>query len=629
MGAANRLPSLAQSGSKSPLSLALRKRIIDLKVAGLGVVEIVPFIKDEIPNRTEKQIFSAVNNAISKDFDRWWGALHDAFGDTDPFYAKDSVSRTQSGRVVWEAPVNMSDYAIKGRSASRTPGSPEYWKHIEDSRNNPKNFDRLFKKQAKVSFSEAVQMLPEEDIRKYWAAVDNRDVYQESLIRGRLQTKAAKIIAETAAFRAFSKKIGLKDLWKDPTIREAYKNLTGGYSGTLKDRIVNFKARELSAIDPDTNQRKILPRHTKAANKWWSGLLEGQRLTEQKKWARRDFVFYRNIQELLNMNDITGDDANNFLRTFPHKHHFDQLIAGSTDIDKYFSSEFMPRDLHNHIHNTGVADRLSRHLNKAGIVGYNVTRGGQFPPWFTRVVNKFYRDPEISNRVLSDMMYVATGRPISDHQSYAHFISPLDVESQRRGTGILSEKGHVQDPEYGKGKLLQSMRKVTDNVPIWLKALKVLGGATTGLSIPLSVAEANRYKEEGKHLREDLTKVGMAAPIVGIIPPIIDAAEWAYKQPTVFPGDPYSGMGTQQGILGEGHPGFQDRVRSKPSPIAEENAESVSYDWLEIPKSRQERKMVDPTWRGTGLQEETIGDKITILDRLPEFWNRKRESIWT
>ena len=47
------------------------------------------------------------------------------------------------------------------------------------------------------------------------------------------------------------------------------------------------------------------------------------------------------------------------------------------------------------------------------------------------------------------------------------------------------------------------------------------------------------------------------------------------------------------------------------------------------PTTIPERKMVDPTWRGTGLQEETIGDKITILDRLPEFWNRKRESIWT
>jgi len=40
--------------------------------------------------------------------------------------------------------------------------------------------------------------------------------------------------------------------------------------------------------------------------------------------------------------------------------------------------------------------------------------------------------------------------------------------------------------------------------------------------------------------------------------------------------------------------------------------------------SLQERKMVDPTWRGTGLLE-TQGDKITILDRQ----RRKRENIWT
>ena len=45
-------------------------------------------------------------------------------------------------------------------------------------------------------------------------------------------------------------------------------------------------------------------------------------------------------------------------------------------------------------------------------------------------------------------------------------------------------------------------------------------------------------------------------------------------------------------------------------------------------KNAEERKMVDPTWKGTGLPE-TIGDKSTILDRRPEFWNRKRESIWT
>ena len=46
-------------------------------------------------------------------------------------------------------------------------------------------------------------------------------------------------------------------------------------------------------------------------------------------------------------------------------------------------------------------------------------------------------------------------------------------------------------------------------------------------------------------------------------------------------------------------------------------------------KNIEDRKMVDPTWRGTGLPEETMGDKSTILDKRPEFWNRKRESIWT
>ena len=45
-------------------------------------------------------------------------------------------------------------------------------------------------------------------------------------------------------------------------------------------------------------------------------------------------------------------------------------------------------------------------------------------------------------------------------------------------------------------------------------------------------------------------------------------------------------------------------------------------------KDIEGRKMVDPTWRRTGLLE-TQGDKSTILDRRPEFWNRKRESIWT
>ena len=563
MGAANRLPRVGDN----PLSLAIRKLIIDSKVLGHSPEEIVEIVREEFlierPKSTDKNILNAVRNATQKrDFNRWWGALHDAYGDTDSFYAQNSVSRTQSGRVIWEAPVNISDYAIKGRSAIRTPGSPEYWKAIEGSRDNYKNFDNIFKRQAKVYFSEALEILPKEDIRKYWQAVDNRDVYQESLIRGRLQTKAAKIIADNAAFREFSKKIGLKDLWKDPTIREAYKEFTGGYNETLPDRIRKFKARELSAIDPNTKQRKLLPQHRTAAKKWWEGLSEGQRLAEQKKWARRDFVFYRNMQELLNMNNITGDDANNFLRTIPHRHHFDQLIAGSTNIDKYFSSEFMPRDLHRHIHDTGVADRLSKKLNKAGIVGYNVTRGGQFPPWFTRVVNKFYRDPEISNRVLSDMMYVATGRPISDHQSYAHFISPLDVESQRRGTGTLSEKGHVQDPEYGKGKLLQSMSAVTDDVPIWLKVAKFAGKVGTGLSaatLPLSAIAYDEYDKKGQDFRRDLTALGVVFPPAAFAPPIIDAAEWAYKQPTVYPGDPYSGMGRRQGLLGEGHPGLQDR----------------------------------------------------------------------
>ena len=567
MGAKTRLPERVSSSPKDVISLALRKRIIDLKVSGKVPSEIFDILREEFlkekPGFTDTQIFTKVNNATQKrDLDRWWGALHDEYGDTDSFYEKDSVSKKKAGRVIWESPVKMSDYAVKGRGQSLKPGSPEYWKSIENSRDNYKNFDRVFKRQAKVAFSDALEMSSSEEVRKYWQAVDDRDVTKESQIRGRLQTKAAKIIADNAAFREFSKKIGLKDLWKDPTIREAYKEFTGGYNETLPDRIRQFKAREFSAIDPNTKQRNLLPQHRTAANKWWKGLSEGQRLAEQKKWARRDFVFYRNMQELLNTNNITGDDANNFLRTIPHRHHFDQLIAGSTNIDKYFSSEFMPRDLHNHIHNTGVADRLSRHLNKAGIVGYNVTRGGQFPPWFTRVVNKFYRDPEISNRVLSDMMYVATGRPISDHQSYAHFISPLDVESQRRGTGTLSEKGHVQDPKYGKGKLLQSMSAVTDDVPIWLKVAKFAGKVGTGLgaaTLPLSAIAYDEYDKKGQDFRRDLTALGVVFPPAAFAPPIIDAAEWAYKQPTVYPGDPYSGMGRRQGILGEGHPGLQDR----------------------------------------------------------------------
>ena len=558
MGAPSRIPGPARSGNKSPLSLALRKRIIDLKVSGQAAAEIVLIIRDELPNLTDRQVFSAVNNAVLRDFDRWWGRLHDAFGDTDPFYAKDSVKRFQSGREIWEAPVKMSDYAIKGRSKSRKPGTPEYWKNIEE-----RNFKHLnIGKNTLVSFEDTLEMLPQEDVRKYWDAVEARDIVNEERIRGRLLTKSAKIVTDNAALREFSKKIGLKDLWKDPVLGTVYKEFTGGYTGTLPFRIRQFKAGEFSGQDPDTKARELLPRHRVAAKEWWEGLSEGQRLAEQKKWARRDFVFYRNMQELLNMNNITGDDANNFLRTLPHRHHFDQLIGGSANIDKYFSSEFMPRDLHRHIHDTGVADRLTSRLNKAGIVGYNVTRGGQFPPWFTRVVNKFYRDPEISNRVLSDMMYVATGRPISDHQSYAHFISPLDVESQRRGTGYKGDEGHVQDPEYGKGKLLQSMRKVTENVPVWLKAAKLAGKVASGLgaaTLPLSAVAYDEYDRRGQDFRRDLTALGVVFPPAAFAPPIIDAAEWAYKQPTVYPGDPYSGMGRRQGLLGEGHPGFQDR----------------------------------------------------------------------
>ena len=37
------------------------------------------------------------------------------------------------------------------------------------------------------------------------------------------------------------------------------------------------------------------------------------------------------------------------------------------------------------------------------------------------------------------------------------------------------------------------------------------------------------------------------------------AINWVNEQPTVYPRDPYSGMGRRQGLLGEGHSGLQDR----------------------------------------------------------------------
>ena len=123
---------------------------------------------------------------------------------------------------------------------------------------------------------------------------------------------------------------------------------------------------------------------------------------------------------------------------------------------------------------------------------------------------------------------------------------------------------------FGEGSPdVSSTRNINKSIPVSeanKKLLKGVGRVGKRLLGPLGVAfaldAAQNYWTEGKPVRASLAAAS-ALPVVGLPATagegLINAAEWAYKQPTVYPEDPYSGMGRRQGILGEGHPGLQDR----------------------------------------------------------------------
>ena len=94
------------------------------------------------------------------------------------------------------------------------------------------------------------------------------------------------------------------------------------------------------------------------------------------------------------------------------------------------------------------------------------------------------------------------------------------------------------------------------------KALGPLGAA-------FALDAAQNYWTEGKPVRASLAAAS-ALPVIGLPAAagegLINASEWVYNQPTVYPEEPYYGMGRQRGLL-EGHAGIGEEEQKRRTNI--------------------------------------------------------------
>lgn len=317
-------------------------------------------------------------------------------------------------------------------------------------------------------FTDSFKLASYENQQRYLNSIKNREAvpkprqninYTEyGKSRQALRNQANIILRNKRIVEEAAKVSGIP--WKNTAVSKAYKQYLSGYTNSIPKRIRKFKAEELHRIDESSGAvertGKLNTNDTRRSTKWWDNLTQGQKDSEVARWARRDIVLFNNMENLLSHKGVNNADALKFLESMPELHHFDRVIGGSDNIDKYFSSGFVNKDLHNHLHWTGRAEKLNRRMNKAGITGYKLLRKGDFPPWFTRVVKNFYNTSEEAQKVLDDIKFTELG-PTGPHPKGSVFApdntrdlakllrkgldSAKNLKNLRVGSGPLSLAG--------------------------------------------------------------------------------------------------------------------------------------------------------------------------------------------
>jgi hypothetical protein len=289
-------------------------------------------------------------------------------------------------------------------------------------------------------FSEQFKLASYENQQRYLDSIRNRAAVPEprqninyteyGKARLAIRNQAKIILRNKKIVKEAAKISGIP--WENTAVSKAHKQYLSGYTNSIPKRIRKFKAEELHRIDESSGAvertGKLNTNDTRRATEWWDNLTQAQKDSEVARWARRDIVFFNNMENLLSYKGVSNADALKFLESMPELHHFDRVIGGSDNIDKYFSSGFVNKDLHNHIHWTGRAEKLNRRMKLGGLMGfpgttgkvkkpiegYNLLRSGDFPPWFTRVVGNFYNNPQEAQKVLDDIKFTEIG-PIGPH----------------------------------------------------------------------------------------------------------------------------------------------------------------------------------------------------------------------
>ena len=312
------------------------KSFIDLKREGYSARQIAELTGSNT---------ATVNNAIrQKNIISKWNKMVEYFGGSDSFYSGDII--------------DISDYHVD-RNKSKWFTRGDAWWDALSKREGP---------QWRDNFQESFDLVDQKRKSNLTDAINKRDF--EAYRKARQAIFAhSKIIRKNAFAVEEAARVQGIDL-ENSALGRAHQQFRGGYSRNLQKRIIEFKSAELSP----TRKTQSSGQYLDDANKWWDNLPDSQKQLEINRWARRDYIFYRNMDELLRLKNVTGLDAKNFLDSIPQLHHFDEVIGGSANLDKYFSAGYINQDLHKHLHNTGVSAKLNRRLNRAGIAGYNVLR---------------------------------------------------------------------------------------------------------------------------------------------------------------------------------------------------------------------------------------------------------------
>ena len=186
----------------------------------------------------------------------------------------------------------------------------------------------------------------------------------------------------------------------------------------------------------------------KKAVKWFNSLDDKTRLDFEGKFARRRGAIDKRIAAFLKSKKVTAASIEKFLSGGIEYHHFNEVLLGPESADKFFSAEFIDKNLHKVIHRTlreryadelrhgGISssERLQRllksgdptrksRLPKRGLLhhtseiqNYNPLRKGTIPPYLRIIAENSFGKKEAKN-MMDEILYISQGTDTPSHRA--------------------------------------------------------------------------------------------------------------------------------------------------------------------------------------------------------------------